>query len=746
MLNIKNKIWFKKNGLTIKSLAGVVGLVLIAVMCIGAFSNTLATSEIVSSGATATVELDGTNSGAAVVYVEAATAGIIDNLKGNFSVHDDTTGEGFELVSIEHSEKIDAYIQEELPTTGSFWFKEATNGVEFAAGERIFTATYMVAADTPAGTYSVPFNVSEVSRNVDVYEGVTAFPVTIEVTRPVEKTDIAVTDAEVINKVFDGTAVASAGEVTFSGLPENVTLVEDEDYTTVAYFDDANVGTGKDVTVTATLIGEAAETYNLTQASIMVHADIEPLEIVANNVTLLTTEYTYSGSVNEPLASVVVSAYGGETTLISGDDYEISYSEDTVNVGDKTATITGKGNYTGSVAKEYVVNPYTLTAANVTLEYTTVRWSGTAKEPSVTVKIGDYTVPAANYAVVYANNIAVSTNENKATVTVTLQDTDNIVGEPIVKEFTIIDKETLTISGISDQNVVYTGEPVVLVGTLAVAENEDDIKVSDLITKWYNTDNEEISQPTNVGAYYVIYSYDGVNYNGQLKVDFNITKAESVVPEAAYAERMGVKGAELETLPLNDVENLSWADGSDVIQGGLWVYAAKYTTNGDTANYETASVAISVFGLDFETEVEVLSGEEQVYVKGDEAGARFRFDADYNLFETGGRVYVDSERLSAEDYTSKAGSTVIVLAAEYLENLEDGEHQLVVLFNNGLIAGAEFTTETPADEPVVTPDTGIFTGEKGMSGSVIILPAVVLTVVALGVLYSRKGKKVDFNK
>lgn len=51
----------------------------------------------------------------------------------------------------------------------------------------------------------------------------------------------------------------------------------------------------------------------------------------------------------------------GDNTLELGKDYEVSYSEDTKNAGTVTVTITGKGNYGGTVVRTYDITPAPLT-------------------------------------------------------------------------------------------------------------------------------------------------------------------------------------------------------------------------------------------------------------------------------------------------------------------------------------------------------------------------------------------------
>ncbi len=51
----------------------------------------------------------------------------------------------------------------------------------------------------------------------------------------------------------------------------------------------------------------------------------------------------------------------GDKLLVEGTDYDLTFSDDTTNVGVVTVTVTGKGNYAGSVDVNYRITPATLT-------------------------------------------------------------------------------------------------------------------------------------------------------------------------------------------------------------------------------------------------------------------------------------------------------------------------------------------------------------------------------------------------
>lgn len=90
------------------------------------------------------------------------------------------------------------------------------------------------------------------------------------------------------------------------------------------------------------------------------------------------------------------------------------------------------------------------------------------------------------------------------------------------------------------------------------------------------------------------------------------------------------------------------------------------------------------------TTYEVIEGQNQTYTIGED-GATFRINADYSLFENGGKVYVDGALVDSKNYTSKSGSTIITFAKDYMNSLSAGNHTLKVVFNNGGTAETTFT-------------------------------------------------------
>ena len=106
-----------------------------------------------------------------------------------------------------------------------------------------------------AGTYTVWYRVIGDANHNDTA------PASVAVR--IGQKPLTITGVTAASKLYDGTKNAGITSVTF----DNVTLKRDTDYTVTASFDDAGVGSGKNVTATVTLIGPAAKNYALEQSS-----------------------------------------------------------------------------------------------------------------------------------------------------------------------------------------------------------------------------------------------------------------------------------------------------------------------------------------------------------------------------------------------------------------------------------------------------------------------------------------------
>ena len=121
------------------------------------------------------------------------------------------------------------------------------------------------------------------------------------------------------------------------------------------------------------------------------------ISISKASVTLSTSTYAYDGKAKTPSVTVKV----GGKTLKKDTDYTVSYSNNT-KIGTAKVTITGKGNYTGSISKTYSIknNFKKATISGISNKSYTgknITQSITVKYNGKTLKNGtDYTVSCSN--------------------------------------------------------------------------------------------------------------------------------------------------------------------------------------------------------------------------------------------------------------------------------------------------------------------------------------------------------------
>lgn len=168
-------------------------------------------------------------------------------------------------------------------------------------------------------------------------------------------------------------------------------------------------------------------------------------------ITLSATSYTYTGSARKPSVTVK----NGTKTLVKGTDYTVAYKNN-INAGTATVTVTGKGSYSGSVAKNYTISKRAISAATIKLIGLDCIYNGTEKKPTVTATYNSIElVNGTDFTVSYKNN----KNVGNATVTITGAGT-NFTGTT-TRTFTIQKRslKNCTVT-IDDSACTYTGKSV----------------------------------------------------------------------------------------------------------------------------------------------------------------------------------------------------------------------------------------------------------------------------------------------
>lgn len=120
------------------------------------------------------------------------------------------------------------------------------------------------------------------------------------------------------------------------------------------------------------------------------------------------------------------------------------------------------------------------------------------------------------------------------------------------------------------------------------------------------------------------------------------------------------------------------------------------TLDGNTLKLKNITSNMKIKVVVEKIEYKVIEGAEQTYTITEDTEARFKIDADYSLFNN--KVYVDNVLVDSSNYTSKSGSTIIVLNKDYVDTLAVGEHTLKVAFADGGEAETTFTIVRKAED------------------------------------------------
>ena len=155
-------------------------------------------------------------------------------------------------------------------------------------------------------------------------------------------------------------------------------------------------------------------------------------------------DVTYNGTQHKP--KITVKTWEGDT-LKAGVDYTISYGANK-NVGTGTVTVTGIGNYYGTIKESFKIKAKKITPT-VTLSKTSFTYNGKVQKPKVTVKDGKTTLPTSQYTVSWSKGLK---NVGTYTATVTLK--GNYSGKKSVS-YNIIPKGT-TLSKLTKAKKAFT--------------------------------------------------------------------------------------------------------------------------------------------------------------------------------------------------------------------------------------------------------------------------------------------------
>ena len=173
--------------------------------------------------------------------------------------------------------------------------------------------------------------------------------------------------------------------------------------------------------------------------------DIDTLVPASKNLTagmITVANATYTGKALTPQVTVK----DGSKVLKEGTDYTKAYGNN-VNAGKGKVTITGKGDYKDSAAKEFTISPKAV-APSVTLSPVKYVWNGKVKTPAVTVNNGGAAMATSQYSVSYAAG-----RKNVGTYTVTAALKGNFSGSNSAT-FTIVPKGATIVKPVAAKKAI----------------------------------------------------------------------------------------------------------------------------------------------------------------------------------------------------------------------------------------------------------------------------------------------------
>lgn len=382
---------------------------------------------------------------------------------------------------------------------------------------------------------------------------------------------------------------------TYTGSPcvQGVSVKDSEakltfDDISVTYENNINVGTATIIyTGKNNYTGEIRKNFKITEASI---TD----DMIANIPSV-----TYDTKAHTP--EVTVTFNGSKLTDA---DYTVSYSEDCINAGTATVTVTGKGNFTGTASKNFAIAQAYLSVENQTVTHFRTETDAKSyavpadmfladeKETGFTITVTDYdgdeiftTAPAVN-----GTNVNYQLNGTVGTAFVEVKvkpDSSNYANASFTLTFVVNDKENVSGSiSFPDGSAVYTGTGIKY-------ENATISGYSGTLRYGYTPNAstgaslDASGLPLTVGTYTVAVTFNSDASFGYKTATFTITKATPTgTPGYTKLETSGktLADAKLTVGTIRPAGTIAWdLPLTTVLEDGK-AYAWTFTPN-DTHNY-----------------------------------------------------------------------------------------------------------------------------------------------------------------
>lgn len=210
------------------------------------------------------------------------------------------------------------------------------------------------------------------------------------------------------NKVDNATATLSADKNSYAYTGSEITPLHVEyssnwtdEKPTIMYFNNTELGYASgSITINGCT---ATKTFRIEEANI---SDA--------TITLNPENGTYNGNAYAPDVTVTFNG----ATLVKDTDYVLSWEpSELTNAGSHTATITGKGNFTGTKTAAFTIDPADIKGAVVTIDQNTFDYDGQPHKPTAIVTFnGAVLTEGVDYELYYISKDQIITWDNDGPV------------------------------------------------------------------------------------------------------------------------------------------------------------------------------------------------------------------------------------------------------------------------------------------------------------------------------------------
>lgn len=164
---------------------------------------------------------------------------------------------------------------------------------------------------------------------------------------------------------------------------------------------------------------------------------------------------------------------------------------------------------------------------------------------------------------------------------------------------------------------------------------------------------------------------------------------ENVVDPTSNNIKISITGGTFEAI--NGGTNAVYSeDVTNFITNGIFNTDITKLADGTETKYlaTITNLTESENGYVAETTYEVTKGEEQKVTVKKGTEVTITIDAEHDLFKD---LYINNKLVDKKYYTTKSGSTIITLNADYVETLEKGNYEVTATFTNGGTATTDLT-------------------------------------------------------